>query len=619
MKNAPFFLVMFFLVFLYSCSSNDEIGQKPVELNPYPDELQAVIGRGLIALPKDQNRIFLSWRLLPNDPEAISFNVYRKQVANDEEEFELIGKTALTSYIDSQVLEGKQYLYAIKPIFNGKQVALSRATAVTAERKGRNALIFNIGQDYKFARVATGDLNGDGQLEVVIAYANTSNVDPYKYAWKKSQDTIKVAAFLRTGERLWTIDLGWGIEAGAVYSPIVIWDIDADGRAEVLLKTNRSGNRLDYESERLTVLDGETGAVRNEAKWPVIEGHFAEDYNNNSRNYIAVAHLDGKNPYIIVARGLYKTQVIWAYDNKFKRVWERTVGRDLHTPVKNKWLKRIWHRFFKDKGHGSHSLPIADINNDGKEEIMWGEHCIGENGKDLWVIKDHMPYRGQPDIVFVADVLPSHEGKEIFYCREGWYGRQNERIGMLLANSKGKTIWAHWGYTHVDGGWVARILADQEGLQFFAFDISKKMWNTEGASYGTVSSFLWSADGKLVDNPPRSWVMSFPVDWDGDGVREICMENGDVQKYNGPIVVRLGGYPLWGADLYGDHREEIVAAPQDGKVYIFFNTEIIKSPPKITPVADRQYRNDLSRTAMQFYVIPTEGGYMPISKIRKTH
>jgi hypothetical protein len=273
-------------------------------------------------------------------------------------------------------------------------------------------------------------------------------------------------------------------------------------------------------------------------------------------------------------------------------------------------LRKIWSHLFKDRARGSHSLPIADVNDDGKEEIMWGEHCIGEDGKDLWVIEDRMPYLGQPDIVFVADILPSNRGKEIYYCREGWLGK-NKKIGMLLVDNKGNTMWAHWGYTHVDGGWAAKIIPGREGMQCYGYDIQEKKWSTEGAQYVGTSLFLWSSDGKLITNPPMSWIRSFPVDWNGDGVREICMENGDIQKYNGPILTQLGKYPLWGADIFGDHREEIVVAPMDGNIYIYFNTEIIESSPRITRIADRQYKNDLSRTAMQFNVVPNMGGYMP--------
>jgi hypothetical protein len=183
---------------------------------------------------------------------------------------------------------------------------------------------------------------------------------------------------------------------------------------------------------------------------------------------------------------------------------------------------------------------------------------------------------------------------------------------MLLADSEGKIIWAHWGYTHVDGGWAAKILPDQEGMQCYAYDVLNKQLDEEGARYDKVSHYLWSSDGRPIATPDL-WG-SFPVDWDGDGTKEICMKNGDVRKYDGPILAKIGTGARWGADLFGDHREEIVTTPKDGKVYIFFNTEIMQSPPRITRLADRQYKNDLSRTAMQYYAIPMESGYIP-----KTH
>jgi hypothetical protein len=102
---------------------------------------------------------------------------------------------------------------------------------------------------------------------------------------------------------------------------------------------------------------------------------------------------------------------------------------------------------------------------------------------------------------------------------------------------------------------------------------------------------------------------SFPADWDGDGVREICMRNGKVSRFNGPAIAQVDSNTIFGADLFGDHREEIVSAPAtDGKVYIYFNTAPLAAPPRLTPLADRQYRKDLSRTAMQHNLIPFESG-----------
>jgi hypothetical protein len=119
------------------------------------------------------------------------------------------------------------------------------------------------------------------------------------------------------------------------------------------------------------------------------------------------------------------------------------------------------------------------------------------------------------------------------------------------------------------------------------------------------------ADGKLIRNTPISWSNSFPVDWDGDGIREILtIMDGEVRKYDGPVMEKLPADCLWGADLFGDHREEVVAAPGDGNIYIFFNTVALGSSPRVTPMADRQYKNDLSRTATHVRAIPLEGGYI---------
>ncbi len=595
---------------------------------PYPEEIKTEISRGLVCFPKDNSNIFMSWRLLPTDPEPPEYFIWRKDMDKAGEEAKKIAATSRTCFVDSKLEEGHTYSYAVQAKSESQPENLPVQVTAVAKNSGFDALTFDIGLDYKMVKVVTGDLTGDGELEVLIAYSKMYDVDPYKYAWMESTDSIKLTAFRYNGEPLWTIDLGPGIETGGTYAPIVVWDIDADGRAEVILKTNKSKDPLDYKGEHLTILHGESGKIKQETEWPKISGRFANDYNNNSRNFIAVAHLDGKNPYIIAARGIYTTQVIQAYDNKLNKVWERVLGKDIYNPVKNKWLikfkvRRIWSELFRDRYKGSHSLPIADVNEDGTEEILWGEHCIGYDGKDLWKIEDRMPYMGHPDIVFAADVIPSLKGKEIYYCREGDLGKK-DNIGMLLADSKGKTIWAQWGYTHVDRGWVSRVVPDTDGAQCFGYDIVDKVWTPGHADFIGSNQYLWNADGKLISNPPDSWIGSFTVDWEGDDVREICDEKGNLTRWNGEIVRRLNsGTNMteadpklnpgtnWAGDLFGDYREEIVYTPHDGKVYIIFNTDPMKNPPKITRIADRQYKNDLSRTAMQFNVIPTESGFIP--------
>jgi rhamnogalacturonan endolyase len=624
MGKKYFLLSIILLTLLFSCSDT-KVGEEISSERLYSDEAQAVLGRGVVSYLRGQDQV-LSWRLLPEDPKGVSFSIYRKEIGSGEENYKLIARSDRTSYTDRDA-RGRRYAYAVRQLQEKQEGKFSRESIALSSIGGKAALVFDLGQPYKQARVVTGDLNGDGEPEVVIAYSGYQNVDPYEKARTKSEDSIKVSAFLATGERLWTLDLGWGIEAGMNFQPMVVSDLDGDGRAEVILKTNKSANPLDYEGERITVLDGMSGRIKMEAKWPSLKG-LGSDYNNDSRNYLAIAHLDGKDPYVIAVRGLYKVQRMWAFDKNLNRVWERNLGLDHYYP------SGIWGRLIKfwniddkmeyilarfknkpilDEYRGSHSLPVADINEDGKEEILWGERCIGENGKDLWAIKKNMPYRGHPDVVRPAKILPSLKGKQIFYGREGWYGKKNENIGVYLVDSQGKILWAKWGYTHIDMGWVGKIVPGQEGMQCLGIDIMEKQWNKQGAKVIDPSGFLWGSGGNLLGNPQPSWYYSFPVDWDGDGIRNICiMEEGVIQKYGETAIIeKLPAECLWGADLFGDHREEIVSAPGDGKIYIFFNTGDFKGSPRVTPMADRQYKNDLSRTAMHAFVFPTEGGFIP--------
>jgi hypothetical protein len=562
-------MIAILLVFVFlSCSNKNPIEQsrnsKKYERKPYPEEIKAKINRGLVALPKEKKQIFLSWRNLPGDPKGCSYEVLRKTNDKEQDKLESAAIVDKTAYSDHKVEIGKRYIYAVRWVKENNKGPISKLTGITASAEDRRAISIDIGEAIGQARVVTGDLTGDGEMEIVAVHSKNWDIDPNKKWWKKSEDTIKVTAFRKNGSRLWQIDLGWGIEAGGNYSPIVLWDLDADGRSEVVLKTNKSNNPKEYKSERLTLLEGVSGKIIREVSWPTTQD-LGGQYNNDSRNFLAIAHLDGKNPYIIAARGIYNTQRIWAYDNQLNFVWERVIGRD-NNALKNilnykEKIKRVLARIKKDRNHGSHSLPVADIDDDGKEEILWGEHCLDEYGKDKWII-ERTPYRGHPDVVFVADIFPSNPGKEIYYCREGWYSekgkkKKSDKVGLLVADNKGQTIWAKWGFFHVDGGWAGRLIPGKEKMQFYAFDLKDKKISEEGGEqHAYIKHYLFDSEGETIGNP--DWHRSIPLDWDGDGYSEVCLKNGDVIKYENNVVFKAQPDILWCGDIFGDHREELL-------------------------------------------------------------
>ena len=607
MKKIFVFISIVLSIFILSCSGNFKNNVR----NPFPEELSAKINRGLVCFKKESNNNFLSWRLLPGDPNNPEYFIWRKKSSQENSNAEVIAKTNKNYFIDYDVKKKVEYLYGI----NTKNVLPDEFQKVIDNFNADSsigAITFDIQENYRQARVVTGDLTGDGELEVLIIYSKMNSVDPYVNAWQKSTDTYKVAAFRRDGQLLWKNDLGYGIEAGGTYSPVVVWDLDGDGKCEVILKTNKSQNPLDFNSEFLTILKGENGKIIRETKWPAPP---SDNYNSNSRNYIAIAHLDGQNPSIIVGRGLYFKQVLCAYDINLNKLWERFLGKEIEPRFGNKYIDKLWSFFSNDKSRDSHSLPIADVDGNGTEEIFWGEHCITKDGDDLWKVKDGMPYYGHPDIVYPADIIPNLPGLETFYCREGWSGKQEPNIGFLLVDKSGKTIWAKWGLTHVDGGWADKVVPNLAEPQLFAFDIQKKVWKPGFGARLNTNQYLCNSKGEVLMHPDSSWVASFTVDWEGNGIKDIVTEQGVMKRYNGQVIKSFQEGLLWAGDLYGDQREELVYAPCDGKVYIIFNTQGMNTIPMITKIADRRYRNDLSRTAMQFNDIPTTDGYIPLKHI----
>ena len=604
------FILLVFSIYFISCSNTSKNKVK----EPYPEELSAKIDRGLVCFEKKTNENFLSWRLLPEDPNTPKYFIWRKN--NSSNTAELIGTTDRNYFLDQNLQNGKKYLYGVTLTDSVPNKFQEVVPKTNKDSLDFEALTFEIGEDYKQTMVVTGDVDGDGELEILVIYSKAEEVDPSPDAWMKSTDTFKIIVFRRNGTPLWKKDLGWGIEAGLVYAPVIIWDLDADGKCEVILRTNKSKDPLDYSKEFLTILNGENGNIIRETRWPAPP---SDDYNSNSRNYIGVAHLDGHNPSIIVGRGTYLNQVLRAYDINLNMLWERHFGTDIKpkAPFNNRFIRKIWSKFSNDQSRASHSLPIADIDGNGTEEILWGEHCITENGDDLWEVKDRIPYDGHPDIVYPADILPQLPGLETFYCREGWRGKENN-IGFLLVDMYGNTIWAKWGLTHVDGGWADKVIDTLNGIQLFAFDVKRKDWKPGVLKRIDPTQFLVNSKGKILFEPDSTWIRSFTVDWEGDGTKEIVTTQGNIIRYNGEVLRTFKSGMLWGGDLFGDHREELVYAPFDGKVYIIFNTQKMDTPSKITRLADRRYRNDLSRTAMHINVIPTLSGYIPLKQIAKS-
>ncbi|HQF14855.1 MAG TPA: hypothetical protein PLS55_13270, partial [Thermogutta sp.] len=259
------------------------------------------LDRGLVAVQAGPGEVYVSWRLLKDDPKDLAFNVYR-QAEGTAQAVRLndrpISKTC--DFTDRGVSRGR-YVYSLRAVKGGKEEQSGPSFTLEVTDKPQPYVSIKLQGDHTFQKVGIADLNGDGSLDIVIKQPN-QNIDPYEKYWKPSPSTYKLEAYTLDGKMRWRYDLGWAIEQGIWYSPYIVYDLDGDGKAEVAVKTGEgdprdSDGRVQSGPEYLTILDGETGKPVTRTDWPSRE--LFPSYNYASRNQLAVAYLDGKTPSLI--------------------------------------------------------------------------------------------------------------------------------------------------------------------------------------------------------------------------------------------------------------------------------------------------------------------------------
>jgi rhamnogalacturonan endolyase len=528
------------------------------------------LDRGLIALPRHDGSIFLNWRLLDTDAESTIFRIARRDAASDgaARAFVTPDGYRLTHCTDQGPGQGARVyeLYVgTKERFPEEPEATVR---VDPAGPSRPYLSIRLGGDYDFQQVGVGDLDGDGALEFLIKQPNF-NTDPYQHPgyWKRSTTTYKIEAYRLDGTMLWRHDMGWSIEAGIWYSPWVVYDVDGDGRAEVYCKGGAGDPRdpnglVQTGPEYLMKLDGRTGRVVAKTAWLSREGY--PDYNYYCRNFLAVAFLDGKTPSLIMQRGTYNLIKTEALDKDLKRIWYWD-----STQEKQKYA-----------GQGSHGLIAADVDGDGRDELVIGAAVLDDTGRGLWTTG-----LGHPDVCYVADIQPEKPGLEIFYGIEP----RHDKNGLCVVDAAtGRLLWGHQEPTrHVHGqGMAADILAEHPGMEVCA------------GERDLPQRWLYSASGKLLETRANGSLSPRPVWWDADPQKEVVMD-GAIRDWNGPALQPVKGRVVAVLDCLGDHREEVITCVK-GELRVYATT-IPALDRRPCLLQDHQYRMGVVAQTMGYY------------------
>jgi hypothetical protein len=536
------------------------------------------LDRGLVSVRSGAGN-HVSWRLLGTDPAGVAFNLYRGGTRVNAAPL-----TGATSYTDAGA--PAEAAYTVRPVAGGVEQAPS-APARNLAAGHLDVPISVPGSGYTANDASVGDLDGDGDYEIVLKWDPSNSRDNSQAG---VTGNVYVDAYDLSGARLWRIDLGRNIRAGAHYTQFMVYDLDGDGRSEVAMKTadgTRSGTGqvvgnagADHRNaqgyiltgpEYLTVFDGRTGAILATAGYVPARGSvsaWGDDYGNRVDRFLTtVAYLDGQRPSLVFSRGYYTRTVLAAWHFRDGRLTQRWVFDSNTAPAY--------------AGQGNHNISVADVDADGRDEIMFGAMAVDDDGRGLWSTG-----YGHGDAYHVGDLDPDRPGLEVFDIQE--------RVGTAGAHlddaRTGATVWrkpSASGATEGPGrGVAADIWAGSRGAE---------MW----VSGGGLSGRLWSRTGAELGRAPGS--TNFVVWWDGDPVRELLDgvavdrygPGGDQRLLTGSGVAANNGTkatPALSADLFGDWREEVVWRTADSRALRIYATTAPTDRRITTLMHDPQYR-----------------------------
>ena len=653
------------------------------------------LGRGVVAIQQPDGKVFISWRLLGTDPENIAFNLYRQSDAgaqtrggraprpaapnatapgrvpapdgaavttapeagaragagarggrgggapNGPVKLNTEPLTGATCFVDANADLVNKTSYFVRPVLNGIEQAPSTAFVIAAGASPLPYLSIPLKTPagYSPNDVSVGDLDGDGEYEFIVHMTGRGS-DP-AMAGVTSEPILQ--AYKLDGTLLWTINLGKNIRESAHATQFMVYDLDGDGKAELVCKTadgttdgvgtvigdpkadwvaksgmatarDRTGSERDAEGnmitnpdgthnfsfvgrilsgpEYLTVFEGLTGkALATTAYNPPLGKPelWGDAYGNRSERYLAgVAYLDGVRPSVVMCRGYYERTTLCAWDWRDGKLNQRWFfDSDDGTPGNEKY-----------RGQGAHSLSVADVDGDGKDEIVYGAAVIDHDGKGLYSTG-----RGHGDALHVSDMDPDRPGLEVWMIHE----RPGPNSGGDLRDAKtGELLWGLPCTNDAGRGMAANIDPRYKGYQ---------MWSAP-------SDGLYNAKGvKISDKKPRS--CNFAVWWDGDLLREILNSNR-ITKWNWldgtetPLLTAQGcvanngtkSTPALSADLFGDWREEVIWPTADGRELRIYTTTIPTEHRLVTLMHDPQYRLAIAWQNVTYNQPPHPGFYL---------
>ncbi|GGH75827.1 rhamnogalacturonan endolyase [Filimonas zeae] len=577
----------------------------------YAQKQMEKLGRGVVAMRTGTGTVYVGWRLLGTDPSGIAFNVYRGSAKINNTPI-----TASTNVIDNVTTNST---YTVRPVINGVEQAASTAASVNAgtfisiplQIPAGGTTPDGVAYTYNANDASVADLDGDGEYEIVLKWDPSNAKDNSQSGYTGN---VYLDAYKLNGTRLWRINLGRNIRAGAHYTQFMVYDLDGDGKAEVSCKTadatvdgvgtvigsasadyRNSGGYILTGPEYLTIFNGLTGAAMATTNYLPARGtvsSWGDNYGNRVDRFVdCIAYLDGQRPSLVTGRGYYTRLVRVAWDWRNGQLTQRWIF-DSNASGNGAYA-----------GQGNHQLTVGDVDGDGKDEVVNGSSAINDNGAGKYANG-----LGHGDALHMTDMDPDRPGQEVWQCHESPSAYGNYGLEFRDANT-GIPI---WGVPAT--GDVGRALAADIDPRYKGYEC----WGSAGN--------LYDCKGNQIGTTRPS--MNHVVWWDADLQREL-LDGNKLDKWNyttGSLNRILTLYnadngeaasnnstkanPAVTADILGDWREEIIMRKSDNSQLNIYTTTIPATNRIYTLMHDPQYRVAVAWQNTAYNQPPHPGFYL---------
>ncbi len=542
----------------------------------------------------NENKYLINWRWLIDDPVDIAFNVYRDGTKLNDRPI-----TDVTNFLDDAGSVSSNYV--VETLVSGQVETTDNALMLAkgyldipidrpASGKTESGNFEYIPGDCMVA-----DVDGDKSYEIIMKWDPSNQKDNSHSGYTGN---VLIDAYRMDGTKLWRIDLGKNIRAGAHYTQLMVYDLDGDGKAELACKTapgtiDGKGNYVlmgnddptaDYRTtegsktgsiikgpEYLTVFSGLTGEeLATTAYRPDYDTipNWGDSYGNRSERYLAcVAYLDGEHPSLVMCRGYYTAAFLWAVDFD---------GTSLST----RWIHGSTEGGVGAYGEGAHTISVADVDGDNRDEIIYGACTLDDDGTIIYRTN-----LGHGDALHVGDLNPDRVGIEVMMVHE----EESALYGVEMHDGlTGEIIAGRYMGIDVGRGMCADVDADARGCEY---------WSAS-------SNNVYSCNDLLISTHKPS--VNFRTFWDGD-LQEELTETGVITKWTGRdsdaeilvdmpakygIATNLIKYtPCLQADIFGDWREEQIYYDDATKSHLWiFSTPYTTQYRVPTLMHDHHYR-----------------------------